>query len=148
MSAGEGKADESKESSNSTRRMEVFDQLESKLLNEYLFGERSKEFFRRWLPAFRGVDPAGEQRFEFMDAFRDYSETLEGTLAEFLAMKGISREEFHRMCELALQERDGKEDDARMFVDMLLALTEYETFVRMMAKRAGFEYGPAGGAGK
>ena len=66
--------------------------------------------------------------------YKEFQGLYEGKLEEFLASQSIDQYEFAVQCKQALQDGDTSADKA--FVTILLSMSEYEYFVKMMCEMA------------
>eukprot|EP01048_Picozoa_sp_COSAG05_P012003 COSAG05_NODE_1172_length_5623_cov_3.561188_7_plen_176_part_00 len=96
-----------------------------------------------WLRAPRGAS-ARPPRSRYLDhladcaphsqIYKEFQQLYEGKLEGFLAAEGIEAFDFAAACKGALQAGEGSADNG--FVEILLSMSEYEYFVKMMAEAA------------
>ena len=71
------------------------------------------------------------------EAYQQFQALFERKLESFVARMGYNRSHFLRQCKQAIaDDAVGKESMGTVFVDLLLATSEYEGFVTMMATQA------------
>ena len=71
------------------------------------------------------------------EAYEQFQAIFEEKLETFYERDGVSRRGFMQQCKKAVQDaEDGKETMGTVFVELMLATSEYEGFVTMMARQA------------
>jgi hypothetical protein len=71
------------------------------------------------------------------EAFAQFQQLFEEKLETFVERQGVDRQGFLRACKQAVSDdAQGIENMGTVFVDLLLATSEYEGFVTMMATQA------------
>ena len=76
-------------------------------------------------------------RLEQHEAYAQFQELFESKLETFVERHGVSRAGFLRQCKQAVEDAEhGRETMGTVFVDLMLATSEYEGFVTMMATQA------------
>jgi hypothetical protein len=110
----------------------VADKTIMKLLGHW--GKEASQFgtfFKEHCNAFDADCMVAEQKLEYHDIFEEYQQLYEAMLSRFLATIDCSESDFLGRCRQALEE--GKKSMDAHILRSVLAGTDYEAFVRMMA---------------
>lgn len=88
-----------------------------------------------------GVDldhaPIREHVHEHMESFAKFQELFDNLMENFLQDKACNKRQFLNICREAYEDSEsGKENIGSIFVELLMATTEYESFCCMMAHEA------------
>jgi hypothetical protein len=97
-------------------------------------GTASDEFVEKHCGSFAGASSAGEQRLEWQQLYLDYCSLYERALEDFVASQGCTVETFVGACRDALD--NSAWTDHRGLAACVLAMAEYEYFLRMMSMAA------------
>ena len=81
--------------------------------------------------------PVREHVHEHMESFANFQELFDNLLENFLQDKACNKRQFLNICREAYEDSEsGKENIGSIFVELLMATTEYESFCCMMAHEA------------
>ena len=92
------------------------------------------------MPSSRGSGGAPEHRLEWTADFNDFQTLFEDSIASFATQRGVTPQQLYQGLRKA-QETDPK---AASFLDLVVASTEYDMFVKVMGDVATEEYGAKG----
>jgi len=92
------------------------------------------------MPSSRGSGGAPEHRLEWTADFKDFQTLFEDSIAAFATQRGVTPQQLYQGLRKA-QETDPK---AASFLDLVVASTEYDMFVKVMGDVATEEYGAKG----
>ena len=94
------------------------------------------DFISRHVDEFAGVVEVAEHRLEWHELYQEFLSLSETRIERFLEGKGYTSVDFQRACEAELErcERDHRHSRRSFFIQLLLACTEYEQFVKMMVR--------------
>uniref|UniRef100_A0A7S1ST38 Cilia- and flagella-associated protein 36 n=1 Tax=Tetraselmis chuii TaxID=63592 RepID=A0A7S1ST38_9CHLO len=70
-----------------------------------------------------------EQKLEYTEVYKKFQELFDVKIAELLASKGVSTDDFYNACKEAVATGDS---DREEFMKMLLAITDYDMFLTTM----------------
>lgn len=72
---------------------------------------------------------SGENKLEYTTAYQEFVQLFESKLEEIISQEGLSVERFFQQ----IKKDAAQDEDAAVFVHVILALADYRTFVDMMA---------------
>ena len=114
------------------KMQEVMEKVESFYFDE---GEDSGEqMFNRFAEKYAAIFEKDcdattmENKLEYTEAYNEYQKLFEKKIEEIIESCGMQADEFVKI----LQEKSKDDEDAEMFVQILLSVSEYENFVEMM----------------
>ncbi|QDZ23776.1 ARF-like 2 binding protein BART domain-containing protein [Chloropicon primus] len=105
------------------------------LFEDEAFGNSLETFAKENCGVFTDSD---EHKLEYTELYQKYQGLFEEKLESFLSTKNYTSDQFMQACQEAAEKGD-EEDMNGAFLNFLLALVDYTTFVQMMKEAAGVE---------
>jgi len=109
------------------RRIEDFYFGDEEEAGERMFNKFAAKHAQYFAPGVSAED--GENKLEYTVAFQEFSQMFESKLEELITQEGLTVQAFFEQ----LKKDSGDDEDAAVFVHVILALADYTTFVDMMA---------------
>ena len=69
-----------------------------------------------------------EHKLEYTEAYKEFQQLFEEKIEQLIINAGVSQEEFVE----AIKERSKTDPEVKMFLDILISVSDYTTFVEMM----------------
>ena len=69
-----------------------------------------------------------EHKLEYTEAYKEFQQLFEEKIEQLINKAGVSEEEFVE----AIKERSKTDPEVKMFLDILISVSDYSTFVEMM----------------
>eukprot|EP00936_MAST-01D_sp_MAST-1D-sp1_P001184 g1184.t1 len=94
------------------------------------------DFIGRHVHQFAGVIEVAEHRLEWHELYQEFLLLSETKIENFLEAKGYSSVDFQRACEAEIErcKHNYRHSRRSFFIQLLLACTEYEQFLKMMVR--------------
>jgi hypothetical protein len=116
------------------RKIEDFYFGEDENTGEQMFNSFAQKYSHLFSSDMRATE--GENKLEHTLAYQEFQSLFESKLDELVCSEGLSVDEFFKL----LQSQSREDEDCEVFIQVILSISDYASFVEMMAaycKNAG-----------
>eukprot|EP00743_Colponemidia_sp_Colp-15_P006544 GILK01007052.1.p1 GENE.GILK01007052.1~~GILK01007052.1.p1 ORF type:complete len:127 (+),score=25.94 GILK01007052.1:30-383(+) len=101
-------------------------------VREWFFNDETWSIFEDFANEHCGIfDSVDEQKLEYTVLYQKFQQVFESKVEEFCVSQGSTVEEFQN----TLAKKVQHDADTDMFVQVMLAMTDYESFIELMHER-------------